>query len=231
MGSASSLRAANDTAGGERQELSGAWLQLPSEREVLRGLQVELVSARQSLLQTEATGRFEHLHVQAGEVSPIPRSQFTSIGADMQHSEALGARDGEGQKSAAYGAGDPGADCSTSTTRAGQVNAVPDAADLLQRNRRRFRYRGQRRQPFHQLGQRVVSLESIAVRSAEQQRATRRGHRAGPRLGLHARLEIDAPLRGRYPEEYDGAGTATPATPTSSSTAATTAATLAACQR
>lgn len=116
---------------------------------MLRGLEVELVSTRQSLLQAEEASRLEHLHVQAGEVSPVPRSESASIGPHLQYAQASGARNGEGQKSAAHGASHPSAYCSAPTPRAGQANAFPNAADVLERNRRRLRHRRQRRQPLH----------------------------------------------------------------------------------
>ena len=83
---------------------------------MLRRFEVKLVSAWQSVLQTKTAGRFKHLDVQIGEVSPISGSEPSSIGSHLQYAEASGTRDGEGQKSAAHGAGYTGTDRSTSTS-------------------------------------------------------------------------------------------------------------------
>lgn len=189
---------------------------------MLRGLEVELVPAWQSLLQAEATSGPEHLDVQVGEVPPVPGPESAPVRFDLQHSEAPRTGDGEGQKSAAHGAGDTGADRPTSTTRARQANAFSNAADLLERNRRRLRDRRQRRQSFHQLGQRTLPLESVAPRPTEQQRAVGRGHRAGSRSGLHAWMETNSSFRRRHPQEYNGAGTTTPTAPTATPSTSTT---------
>lgn len=90
MGSASSLRTADDTSRGERQELLGTRLELSSERAMLRRLQVELVSAWSSLLPAAATRRAEYLHVQARQVPPVPGSKPPQVGIDLQHFETPG---------------------------------------------------------------------------------------------------------------------------------------------
>ena len=105
------LRAPDDTEGGERQELPRAGLELvprdgepgppgarrtgrPDDGALLRGHARQLVPARSNVLQTEPASRGQHLHVQAREVSPVPRPVAPSLRAHLQHVEVPRARDG-----------------------------------------------------------------------------------------------------------------------------------------
>lgn len=90
MGRASSLRTADDTSRGERQELLGTRLELSSERAMLRRFQIELVPTWSSLLPAAAARRAEHLYVQTRQVPPVPGPKPPQVGIDLQHFETPG---------------------------------------------------------------------------------------------------------------------------------------------